>query len=409
MDNISLKKCPVCDNLFKQNVFFELKYYKLLNGIEDFTVKITQCDKCGFVFQNPRPSVKILSNYYKSEPFSVAYERGTKIIPTTTYNRFVRVEKFWYDSNITPKGKILDLGTHTGQFLLFLKERNYECVGIELSEKAAETGHEWYDVNIIVGDIKDLDKIFERRSIQFITIFHLLEHLTDFPAFFEKISYVLAPNGIINIEIPDLLRMNQNYPNYFYIEHISYFTLETIDILLNRFGFERINGEQIPIDYPDDQGKEMPSIIVIYRKKEKIDFLFDSIQVSESLFTFFQSVLSNLNMKIKYINKVIKESQVYKKLYIWGSGSHTLFLRGLDELANAVAIIDSNEKKWGQKMINLPIISPGKAQREIKKNDAILISSYSGELSILSAAEGLFPEIKTFCLYNENENLEHEK
>ncbi len=394
--------CPVCQEKLDQGVLFSLNYYKLIENKSDFIVQITQCHNCSFVFQNPRPSKKLLAHYYNTESFSVAYERGTQKIPQSIWNRFIRVEQFWNDSKSVPNGKILDLGTHTGQFLAFLKERNYDCMGLEISQNAAELGKKWYNVEIRNGDISDIDKIFKKGSISFITAFHILEHLPDFDLFFNRVNYLLKKGGIINIEVPDLSRMNEEYLNYFYIEHISYFTLETLDILLRRNHFERINGTQIPTDYPDDQGKEMPSIIVLYQKvggnHSPLPWKLMPDKTPDIL--VFQQKLTKLKLKLVQIKKLIQKSHQYNEIYIWGSGSHTLFLKGLDGLKNAVAIIDSNKNKWGKSMINLPIISPENAKTRIKSNDAILISSYSGEKSILKTALELFPSTPIISLYN---------
>lgn len=398
--SVLLNYCPVCTNPFTDKTFFTQKYNKLINNETDFDVCITQCEKCGFIYQNPRPSGEKLENYYNTETFSVAYERGTKDIPETTYNRFVRVEKFWNDSNTIPTGKVLDLGTHTGQFLYFLKKKNYNCEGIEISKKAAEAGRKWYDVNITVGNIYELDKLFQKETYQFITLFHLLEHLTDFPSFFKNINYILKQDGILNIEVPDILRMKKNYVNYFYIEHISYFSLYTLDFLLKRYGYEKLNGEQIPSEYPDDHGEEMPSIIVVYKKTGKTEFNTNSIKISNDVLTKFQEVILKLNQKVDYIKNILNQLKSYKNVYIWGSGSHTHFLKGLNEISNAKAVLDSNSNKWGKKIFGLPIISPQDAKNEITNEDVILISSYSGELSIFNAAKELFPNNIAIKLYN---------
>ena len=96
---------------------------------------------------------------------------------------------------------ILDVGCRNGAFLEILKNNGYtNLLGIDLCVEAVE---ETLDKGIecIEYDIQE-DDIFLEESFDVITLFHVLEHVSDPVKTSEMIHKILKVNGILFIELP---------------------------------------------------------------------------------------------------------------------------------------------------------------------------------------------------------------
>jgi SAM-dependent methyltransferase len=98
-------------------------------------------------------------------------------------------------------GSLLDVGTGIGQFLALARGSYASVHGTEVSSTAVQIGREKYNLEIFEGTIEDLarqGKVFDN-----ITMFHVLEHVTDPKAVLEKCHSLLSDGGILVIAVPN--------------------------------------------------------------------------------------------------------------------------------------------------------------------------------------------------------------
>jgi 2-polyprenyl-3-methyl-5-hydroxy-6-metoxy-1,4-benzoquinol methylase len=160
----------------------------------DKRANISKCMRCGHVFNNPRPIFEEIEDYYAE---------------SCTYDQWLSEEKrrdeMWKKrlgmvKKARASGRLLDVGSGTGQFLKFAREA-YDVTGTEISFKAIEIAKELYDVELIHGDLAGID--FGDKKFDVITIFHVLEHVPDPAAVIRKCRELLEGNGILVIAVPN--------------------------------------------------------------------------------------------------------------------------------------------------------------------------------------------------------------
>jgi 2-polyprenyl-3-methyl-5-hydroxy-6-metoxy-1,4-benzoquinol methylase len=138
-------------------------------------------------------------------------------------------------------GRLLDIGTGIGQFLFFARKQ-FQVVGTEISASAVKIAKEKYKQDVIKGEIENIDFMGIRFDI--ITVFHVLEHLTNPLSFMERCKELLSDEGVIIIAVPNdinsllqrlrhLLHRAYDLPklaldNSQHEIHLSHFTCETL-------------------------------------------------------------------------------------------------------------------------------------------------------------------------------------
>lgn len=92
--------------------------------------------------------------------------------------------------------KILDYGCGTGDFLKYLRDKNYDVQGIEPTEKAqAIASKKGLKIH---ASPKEIDQKFD-----VISLFHVLEHVEDFESLIKELKGKLNDKGILIIAVPN--------------------------------------------------------------------------------------------------------------------------------------------------------------------------------------------------------------
>lgn len=155
---------------------------------------IFRCRRCGYVFDNPRPTADEIASFY-SQPNRydswIKEERGRDIL----WQRRLKMVKKWREG-----GTLLDVGTGIGQFLFFAKN-DFQVKGTEISESAIGIAKNKYDLDIVKGQIERIN--FEGLRFDIITVFHVLEHVPDPCSFMERCKELLSDEGVIVIAVPN--------------------------------------------------------------------------------------------------------------------------------------------------------------------------------------------------------------
>ena len=114
-------------------------------------------------------------------------------------------------SRYKPSGSLLDYGCGDGAFLEFISNHNYTVYGYEPNPKAR---------NISASKIgqtnmfSSLDEI-ENRSLDVITLWHVLEHIPNPIEIISKLKQKLKKDGFLFIALPNY----QSFDAKFYKEH----------------------------------------------------------------------------------------------------------------------------------------------------------------------------------------------
>jgi predicted SAM-dependent methyltransferase len=231
-----LKACPVCNSGTIES-FLSCKDHFLTK--EEFT--IVKCLDCGFKFTNPRPENEKLGGYYKS-PDYISHSNSRKGIFNNLYQqvrKYTIAQKCKMISQYTSGNKILDVGCASGEFLNYMKSRNWDTTGIEPDESVRKMALEIYGLKVY--DESYLEEI-PANSMDVITLWHVLEHVSDLQGRMKALHHILKPGGLLVMAVPnaackDAQTYGEFWAGYDVPRHLYHFSRGSMEKLLNRFHF----------------------------------------------------------------------------------------------------------------------------------------------------------------------------
>src|SRR5438067_7792894 len=136
MELETLSRCIVCDDTFLQQV--------------DPACNIARCAKCGYIFDNPRPTFRELVNFY-SRPSQYDSWLGELKARNRIWHRRLRLIL-----KTRKKGSLLDVGAGIGQFLSAARDHYDSVYGTEVSKSAIQIAKEKYDLDLIEGTLESM-------------------------------------------------------------------------------------------------------------------------------------------------------------------------------------------------------------------------------------------------------------
>ncbi|MEI7723884.1 MAG: class I SAM-dependent methyltransferase [Bacteroidota bacterium] len=231
-----IHNCPVCSNPVFSD-FLKVKDYFLTKEV--FTIQ--KCDACGFKFINPRPDKFKIGQYYQSDEY-ISHDAKKENLISRIYKiarRFSIKTKFSIVSEYGHKGKILDIGCGTGEFLQYCKSSGFDVYGVEPSEKARVFAQQ-------VNKISVTDKLSDygnaQHSFNCISMWHVLEHVHDLNETLEMVKALLKPDGVFIVAVPNCNSWDaQHYGNFWAAydvpRHLYHFTDITLTKLVSKHGF----------------------------------------------------------------------------------------------------------------------------------------------------------------------------
>lgn len=247
-----------------------LKICNLCKSSEIFQINknynISQCKKCGYIFDNPRPTVREIIDFYSNVNKYDSWLFLEQARYGMDQNRLRKIKKH------IKSGALLDVGAGTGQFLHSAK-KYFQIKGTEVSDSAASIAYEKYGVRLKKGELENID--FGGEKFDIVTMFHVLEHVPSPMESIEKCKSLLKKNGLLVIAVPNDTCSFQSkikgmlasfrigrfkYRGPFGLRkltldgsideiHLSHFTVPVLKKLLIRNGFEIIENSLDPF-YP---------------------------------------------------------------------------------------------------------------------------------------------------------------
>jgi 2-polyprenyl-3-methyl-5-hydroxy-6-metoxy-1,4-benzoquinol methylase len=229
-------KCLVCDGSNFQN-YLELQDYFLSKEM----FKLTKCLECGLLYTMPQPHIKSLARYYDSEEYT-SHNTSKWSLKNLIYlqaRRFALSLKLRMIERYFKKGRILDIGGGTGEFLNHCRKRGWDVIGIEPSSIARENAFVTHGLEFLES-VEILET--EEESMDVITMWHVLEHMED-PAKQFQINYrLLKPGGLLVVALPNYESWEADYYGKFWAaydvpRHLFHFSQKSLTQLSEKSGF----------------------------------------------------------------------------------------------------------------------------------------------------------------------------
>lgn len=229
----------------------------LLDAVDGFDV--IECGACRFKHIVPIPAAEELEEIYREEYYSkekpLYLERSEE---DRDWWNLVYGERYdFFEENLSSGSRrILDVGSGSGLFLLYGKQRGWQTLGIEPSSQAAAYSRD-SGLEIIEG-LLDAETAEKVGTFDVVYMHEVLEHIPGPREMLCLAGSLLKPGGLICVIVPNDYSPFQHalvtvcgYKPWWVAppHHINYFDFDSLSRLLASGGFEVISSEAtFPID-----------------------------------------------------------------------------------------------------------------------------------------------------------------
>jgi SAM-dependent methyltransferase len=139
-------------------------------------------------------------------------------------------------------GRVLDVGCAAGFFLRVCKDKGWETAGIEIAEPMIDYARQTLGLDDMHrGDLLSVD--LPAASYDVITMWDVIEHLEEPGKHLARVHELLKDDGILVLETQNVASrfaklLGRRWQHYKHEEHLYHFSPDTLQVLLQRSGFE---------------------------------------------------------------------------------------------------------------------------------------------------------------------------
>lgn len=309
-------------------------------------LELLGCARCGLVFQKDIPrAMKLMKPIY--EKYSKHSTFGDRKI-----HRLLRTIK----PELPEKGRALEIGCFDGYLLKLLKDRDWDCYGIDPAEEVLEARE--FGVKVKRGMFRK--GIYKKDQFDLVVMMSLIEHLPDPKAALLEAYRIMKPGGLIAI-VPDtlLLLTESGMVDVFSHQHITYFGLRTMKTMLEICGFRVLLDEVVD---------------------GRVTVLAQKCDIKE-----FKDVIASMTTRLKRefepFKAQIKESNA--KVAIWGAGGATQYFLSLTGFDSDFMLVDRAESKHGKQFAGYKHIVHNPKDLLEYKPDIIIVTSQDYQRDII--------------------------
>ncbi len=215
-----------------QSIFIKVKDHSVSK--ENFELLLDE--ELQLLKTHPQPSLDVLPKYYESDDY-ISHTDGKRSLFEKVYHvikSYSLKKKVSLINSFHPeKGRLLDIGAGTGDFLATAKANGWQITGLEPSEKARNSA-----ISKGVSFENDINNI-ENQSFDVVTMWHVLEHVPNIEQQIKDLKRLLKPNGTIIIAVPNFKSFDANYYKEFWAaydvpRHLWHFSKISIEKLFAR-------------------------------------------------------------------------------------------------------------------------------------------------------------------------------
>jgi SAM-dependent methyltransferase len=281
--DISYTFCDLCGNDDTKLILSGTDKLHKKNGY----FRIVQCNRCGLVYTNPRPTKESIQYFYpieysphqednvdwqfmeifsKKDKFFNKFKNDVKFLIlsqrygyTVDYSlsypgmrwfyRLIEWILYFYFKRVyyriphwINEGRAFDFGCGSGAYLLMLKNLGWDVVGFDIARIKSRNLSD-QNIQVLSGDLDSHGIKFEDFDLA--TLWHSLEHTHEPLKVLKKINNVLKKGGLIYVEVPNAKSFVRYWfgANWFPWEiprHLYHFTPRTLKEMLLKAGFEDV-------------------------------------------------------------------------------------------------------------------------------------------------------------------------
>src|SRR5262249_31474362 len=195
-------KCPVCLNPATSPA---LTCTDLLFETTSKIFTLHSCSACRCLFLNPITGDEEIAGFYPDQYWWSGSKPGLLKRLEAAYRRMALRGHVAFIARAAANRTdldLLDVGCGSGTLLGLMKRRGFRVMGVEFSREAAAVAQAENGVPVITGSLEDT--LFPAESFDIVTLFHVMEHVTNPRSVLSEVARILRPEGSIVLQVPNI-------------------------------------------------------------------------------------------------------------------------------------------------------------------------------------------------------------
>jgi len=299
---IDLGEQPWCNNFLKPDEVGKEPYYPL---------RVVYCHGCGTAQLDYTVSKETMfGDHTYLSGVTRSLSEHFRNIAEDVDSRFFK----------TMEGKsVLDIGSNDGTQLKHFQELGYDVLGVESSKGTAKVANN--------AGVPTLNEFFNLDLVRKIgRRFHVINaagvffHLEELHSVTDGIREALREDGVFVVQFLYMKRIIENLAfDQIYHEHLLYYNLNTIEVLLNRHGLEMFDAYLAPIHggsivgFVRHKDRNLPSERLQRLRQTEID---EGSNKFSSYLDFAERIKKAKEDNLSYLHKAKEQGK-----RVWGFGA----------------------------------------------------------------------------------------
>lgn len=321
--------------------------YDEIKSDKTIDLVVEQCQNCSLVQLNNSPV-----EYYREVIRASGVSESMRKFRKKQFSEFI-------DSYGLRGKKIIEIACGGGEYLDVLNELECNASGIEFNHRLY---NQCISKGLVVAHeyVENEDTILNSGKHDGFIMLNYLEHSPNPNALLRGIRKNLSENAYGIIEVPNFdMILEKNLFSEFVIDHLTYFTKQTLQFVLSYNGFELVKFEENWDDY----------VITAVVKVAKKNNISQFVECQQKLLKELSNFIDN------YPQKTVA---------VWGAGHQALMLLALLNRSDSInCVIDSAEFKQGRytQATHIPIVHPNIINENKIRAIVIIAGGYNSEIA----------------------------
>ncbi|HZC43249.1 MAG TPA: class I SAM-dependent methyltransferase [Acidobacteriaceae bacterium] len=211
--------------------------------------RILRCLNCGLAYRSYRPTIEQLGQFYRAADDEKYEAEMPNRVRTANWHRRIA------EKHVPIKGCLLDIGCASGAFMGIMREAGWRVVGIEPSDSQYRRAMKLLGSDTVIHQSM-LENLQLDEEFDLITLWDVLEHVSDPPQFLRLAASHLKQGGCLIVNVPriDSLQARVLGPRWplLLAEHLAYFTIPSLVACGNAAGLKLVHTQQRPSAFSVD-------------------------------------------------------------------------------------------------------------------------------------------------------------
>ncbi|MGA8222571.1 MAG: class I SAM-dependent methyltransferase [Candidatus Acidiferrales bacterium] len=219
-----------------------LAEYQLRSAEPKFPLALAFCPRCSLVQITETVAPEIL---FRDYPYFSSFSE------TMLAESHRLADRMIFSRGLDRNSSVLEIASNDGYLLQFYQEAGIPVLGIEPAANVAKVAREKRGIRTISQFFsRELGRELAAQGQQADVVHanNVVAHIADLDDFFNGLEKALKAGGVAVIEVPYVREMIEGLEfDTIYHEHVSYFSLTSIDRAMKSHGFEITDVERLAI------------------------------------------------------------------------------------------------------------------------------------------------------------------